>query len=167
VQKRLLDRRLDSRRRVVCGSGGGRCCRGIKRCVHVSLWFCRVIEISTDVLVAGAKLVPRLTYAEADGWGHCLGPSYKIRCSSLKTFLRISKMRRSMASMSGLLAYAVVLRFCSVRRMRALDLSRLPAAGACADVHRSFQRVWPCIQKNVISCLVHRSPVLYLESSPW
>jgi hypothetical protein len=33
-----------------------------------------------DVFVAGAKLVLRLTYAEADGW--------ELRRSSLKTFLQ-------------------------------------------------------------------------------
>jgi hypothetical protein len=103
---------------------------------------------------------------EEDGWEHCLGPSYEIRFSSLKT--GISKMRRSMASISGLLAFAMVMRFCSEFRVRALDSSRLSTAGACVDVHRSFQRVWPYVQKNAISCLVHRSPELYLESSsPW
>jgi hypothetical protein len=61
------------------------------------------------------------------------------------------KMRRSMASMSGLLAYAMVVTFCAVLRLRALDLTRLSASGACADVHRSFQSVWACVQKNVIS----------------
>jgi uncharacterized membrane protein len=70
-------------------------------------------------------------------------------------------MRRSMASMSGVLAYAMVMWFCAVCRVRALDLMRMSAAGAFADVHRSFQRVWPCVQKNIISWLVHRSLVLY------
>jgi hypothetical protein len=59
-----------------------------------------------------------------------------------------------MASINEILAYAMVMRFCYVCRVRVVDLSRLSAAGPCADVHRSFQRVCPCVQKNVIRCLV-------------
>jgi hypothetical protein len=44
------------------------------------------MEVLTDVLVAGTDLVLRLTNAEADDWEHCLGPSFEIRCSCLKTF---------------------------------------------------------------------------------
>jgi hypothetical protein len=72
----------------------------------------------------------------------------------------ISKMQRSMASMSELLAYAMVMWVCAICRVRALHLWRLSAAGAFADVHRYFQRIWHCVQKNTISWLDHRSPVL-------
>jgi hypothetical protein len=65
---RSLSKVGSSRSDAVCGSGGGRCGRSSERCVHVSLWLCRVMEISTDVLVAGTKLVLRLTNAKADGW---------------------------------------------------------------------------------------------------
>jgi hypothetical protein len=116
-------------------------------------------EISTDVLVAGSDLVLRLTNAEADGWKHCLGPSVEIRSSCLRTFLQ--------RDIEDAPVYGIVVRFCAVWRVWALDLSRLSAAGAWTDVHRSFQRVWPCVHKNVISRLVHRSLVLCLESSPW
>jgi hypothetical protein len=43
--------------------------------------------------------------------------------------------------MRGLLVYVMVMRFCAVCRVRALDVSRLSVAGEFADVHRSFQRV--------------------------
>jgi hypothetical protein len=33
------------------------------------------------------------------------------------------------------------------------------ARGACAYAHRSFHRVWLCVQKNAISRLVNRSPL--------
>jgi hypothetical protein len=74
-------------------------------------------------------------------------------------------MRLSIAIMSGLLTYAMVMWFCAVCRVRALGLSNLSASGAFADVHRSFRMVLPCVQKNVISWLVHRSSVLHLVSS--
>jgi hypothetical protein len=73
---------------AVCGSDGSRYSRGNERCVPVSLWLCRVKEISTGVLVASTKLVLSLTNAEADGWEHCIGPSDEIRCSCLKTSLQ-------------------------------------------------------------------------------
>jgi hypothetical protein len=79
----------------------------------------------------------------------------------------LSNIRLSMASMSGLLAYAMNICCCSVCRVRVLDLSSLSSAGPFATVHRSFHSVWPCVQRNVIRCLVHCSPVLYLGSSPW
>jgi hypothetical protein len=66
---------------IVCG-------RGSQRFVHATLRRCRVREISTNVLVAGTDLVLRLANAEADSWEHCLGPSYEIRISYLKTFLQ-------------------------------------------------------------------------------
>jgi hypothetical protein len=47
-----------------CGSGGCRYGRGSERFVHVTLWRCCVREISTNVLVAGTKLVLRLANAE-------------------------------------------------------------------------------------------------------
>jgi hypothetical protein len=74
----------------------------------------------------------------------------------------ISNVRLSMAS---ILAYAMCC--CSVGRVRVLDLSSMSSAGPFATVHRSFHSVWPCVERNVIRCLVHCSPVLYLESSPW
>jgi hypothetical protein len=60
---------------MVCGSGSDRCGRGGEGCVHSSLWRSRFREISTDVLVAGTKLVLRLTNTVTDDWEHCLGPS--------------------------------------------------------------------------------------------
>jgi hypothetical protein len=70
-----------------------------------------------------------------------------------------------MASMSGLFAYAGHVVLCCLSSAGA-DLSRLSAAGAFADVHRYFQRVWLCVENNVISWLAHLTPVLYLVSSP-
>jgi hypothetical protein len=93
----------------------------------------------------------------------CLGeyPGMQFATEGRGWFKRFADLPR----MGGLAM--VVVTFCAVLRLRALDLTRLSASGACADVHRSFQRVWACVQKNVISWLVHRSPELYLESSPW
>jgi hypothetical protein len=43
--------------------------------------------------------------------------------------------------MSGPCAYAIFTLYCVVCRVRALDLSRLSATGACANAHRSFHVV--------------------------
>jgi hypothetical protein len=60
-------------------------------------------------------------------------------------------MRRSRANMSAPYAYTIVTRWCAVCRVRALDLSRVSAAGACADARWYFHRLWLCVQKNLIS----------------
>jgi hypothetical protein len=58
--------------------------------------------------------------------------------------------------MMGPCAYAIFMLYCPVCRVRALDLSRSSAAGACADAHRSLHKLWLCVQKTVICWLVHR-----------
>jgi hypothetical protein len=60
-------------------------------------------------------------------------------------------MRRSRANMSGSCAYAIFTRCCAICRMQALGSSRVSAAGACADAHWSFHRLWLCVHKSVIS----------------
>jgi hypothetical protein len=52
-----------------------------ERCVHGSLWRCRVREISMDILVTSTKFFPSLTDAKTDAWNHCLGPSDEIKSS--------------------------------------------------------------------------------------